>query len=106
MLWGRSCKSRVVTLNTGEIENTVVASLSDEERSRVVVYLDERVLEPGDELEIDGRRIGVDSPTVVGFADLEPGMNWGHRGRYLLVDRESGDVRAVDAEFPPFLRGV
>jgi hypothetical protein len=83
-----------------------IESLSEEERSRAVVYVSERVLEPGEELEIDGGRVQVDAPTVVAFADLEPGVNWGHRSRYLLVDRGSGDVRAVESQFPPFLRGM
>jgi hypothetical protein len=70
------------------------------------VYMSDRMLEPGDELEIDGRRVEVDAPTVVAFVDLEPGVNWGHRSRYLLIDRDSGSVRAVDAQFPPFMRGM
>jgi hypothetical protein len=89
-----------------ELERAVVASLSDEERSRAVVYVDDRVLEPDEELKIDGRRVRVEAPTVVAFADLEPGANWGHRARYMLVDRNTGEVRALDAQFPPFLRGT
>ena len=81
-------------------------SLSDEERSRAVVYVSERMLEPGEELEVDGGRVQVDAPTVVAFVDLEPGVNWGHRSRYVLVDRASSEVRAVEAQFPPFLRGL
>jgi len=89
-----------------ELEQAAIASLSEDERSRAVVYMSDRVLEPGDELEVDGRRVEVDAPTVVAFADLEPGVNWGHRSRYLLIDRDSGNVRAVEAQFPPFLRGL
>jgi hypothetical protein len=89
-----------------ELARAAVESLSDEERSRAVVYMDDRVLEPGEEVEIDGGRVEVDAPTVVAFADLEPGVNWGHRCRYVLVDPGSGEVRAIDAQFPPFLRGT
>jgi hypothetical protein len=89
-----------------ELEQAAIASLSEDERSQAVVYMSDRVLEPGDELEVDGRRVQVDAPTVVAFADLEPGVNWGHRSRYLLIDRDSGSVRAVEAQFPPFLRGL
>lgn len=95
-----------MTFDTAELERIAVASLADEERDRSAVYLDDRVLEPGDELDIDGGRAQVDAPTVVAFVDLEPGVNWGHRCRYLLIDRDSGEVRAIDAQFPPFLRGV
>jgi hypothetical protein len=93
-------------VTSAELEQAALASLSDEERARAVVYMSDRVLEPGDELEIDGRRVQVDAPTVVAFVDLEPGVNWGHRSRYLLIDRDSGSVRPVDAQFPPFLRGM
>lgn len=91
-------------MTSPELEQAAVASLSDDERSRAVVYMSGRVLEPGEELEIDGRRVQVDAPTVWAFVDLEPGVNWGHRSRYLLIDRESGNVRTVDAQFPPFMR--
>jgi hypothetical protein len=50
--------------------------------------------------------VEIDAPTVLAFADLEPGVNWGHRCRYLLVDAGSGEVRRIDAQFPPFLRGM
>jgi hypothetical protein len=93
-----------VTLD--EIEQAAVASLSEEERSRAVVYVDDRVLESGEEVDVDGERVQVDAPTVVAFVDLEPGVNWGHRSRYLLLDRDSGKVRAFDAQFPPFMRGL
>jgi hypothetical protein len=93
-------------VTSAELEQAALASLSDEERARAVVYMSDRVLEPGDELEIDGRGVQVDAPTVAAFVDLEPGVNWGHRSRYLLVDRESGSVHGVDAQFPPFMRGT
>lgn len=93
-------------MTSSELEQAAIASLAEGERSRAVVYMSDRVLEPGDELEIDGRRVQVDAPTVWAFVDLEPGVNWGHRSRYLLIDRGSGSVRAVDAQFPPFMRGM
>jgi hypothetical protein len=89
-----------------ELARAAVESLSDEERSRAVVYISDNVLEAGEEVEIDGGRVQVDAPTAVAFADLEPGVNWGHRCRYLLVDAGSGKVRGIDAQFPPFLRGM
>jgi hypothetical protein len=89
-----------------ELARVAVDSLSVEERSRAVVYLSDRELGPGEEVEIDGGRVQVDAPTVLAFADLEPGVNWGHRCRYLLVDVGSGEARGIDAQFPPFLRGM
>lgn len=93
-------------MTSADLEQATLASLSDEERARAVVYMSDRVLEPGEEVEIDGGRVEIDAPTVLAFADLEPGVNWGHRCRYLLVDAGSGEVRRIDAQFPPFLRGM
>jgi hypothetical protein len=93
-------------VKSSRLEQAAIESLSEEERSRAVVYVSDRVLEPGDELEVDGRRVQVDAPTVVAFADLEPGVNWGHHSRYLLIDGDSGSMRAIEAQFPPFLRGM
>jgi hypothetical protein len=87
-----------------ELARAAVETLSEEERPRAVVYMSDRVLEPGEEVEIDGGRVEIDAPTVLAFADLEPGVNWGHRCRYLLVDTSSGEVKRIDAQFPPFLR--
>jgi hypothetical protein len=89
-----------------ELESVAIRSLSEDERGLAVVYISDRLLEPGDELEIDGGRVEVVAPTVMAFIDLEPGVNWGHTSRYLLIDRHSGNVRAVEAQFPPFLRGA
>ena len=95
-----------MTLDAAELERIAVASLAEDERPHAIVYADDRVVEGGDEIDIDGGRVQVDAPTVVAFVDLEPGVNWGHRCRYLLIDRETGELRAVDAQFPPFMRGA
>ena len=90
-----------MTLDAAELERIAVASLAEDERPHAIVYADDRVVEDGDEIVIDGGRVQVDA-----FVDLEPGVNWGHRCRYLLLDRETGELRAVDAQFPPFMRGA
>ena len=55
-------KSRSEPVTLDELVQAAVASLSEEERSRAVVYVSERVLEPGEEFEIDGGRVQVDAP--------------------------------------------
>jgi hypothetical protein len=95
-----------MALDAAELDRVAVASLSEHERPLAAVYVIDHVHETGAELEIDGGHIHIDAPTVVAFVDLEPGVNWGHRCRYLLLDRDSGEVRALEAQFPPFLRGV
>lgn len=95
-----------MVLSWQELAGRALSTLADEERRRSVAYLDERIVPPGASLEIDGKEVSVDRPTAVAFVDLEPGVNWGHRSRYLLIDAETGETQTVPAQFPPFLRQV
>ena len=53
-------------MTSSRLEQAAIESLSEEERSRAVVYVSDRVLEPGDELEVDGRRVQVVARTLEG----------------------------------------
>ena len=87
-----------------EIANVVLAQLPQTRRECSVVYLDKQMRPAGSDIEVDYKKVLLDQPTVVGFIDLEPEMNWGHACRYVLVNIESGEHRNIDAHFPPFLR--
>ncbi len=89
-----------------EVVQRALKELSESERRNGAVYLDERELASGSTLKIDGEEIPVRRRTAVVFVDRVPQANWGHDCRYLLVDLESGEVRSIAAQFPPFLRGV
>lgn len=39
---------------------------------------------------------------LIGFVDLEPRANWGHRCRYVFVNPGNGALREQEARFPPF----
>ena len=91
-------------LSLDEVVQRALTTLSAEERDTAAVYLDERAVPAGEELTIDGRTLHRERELVVVFVDLEPMLNWGHRCRYLLVDREGGEVEAVEALVPTFFR--
>lgn len=93
-----------MSLGPSEIAERALATLSAAERDAAAVYLDERAVPAGEELTIDGRTLRRERELAVVFVDLEPMLNWGHRCRYLLVDRESGEVEIIEARLPPFLR--
>ena len=95
-----------MTLSWDQISELVLANLSEEARESSVVYLDERVLPTAAVVEIDGKEIRIPWPAVIAFIDLEPMANWAHDCRYLLVNVETGELRSIDARFPPFLRGA
>ena len=89
-----------------DVEALVLRGLTDEERRSAVVYLDDRVIEPPEVVTIDGEEIEVSSPSILAFVDQDPGANWGHASRYVIVDTERGEARSFPAQMPPFLRGV
>jgi hypothetical protein len=89
-----------------EVAERALKVLSDDERRNAAVYIDERELPQGSSLTIDQKVIPVKRASAVVFVDREPRVNWGHAARYLLIDLESGDLQSIDAQFPPFLRGV
>lgn len=84
----------------------MLAALTDTEHASAVVYLDDRVIGPPETLQLDGRDVAISSPSVVAFVDQEPGVNWGHRCRYLIMALDTEDEISVEATMPPFLRSM
>jgi hypothetical protein len=97
---------RIMTLSWDQISEWVLANLSAEERESSVVYLDKRVLPAGTVVRVDGEEISLPWSAVIVFIDLQPEANWAHDCRYLLVNAETGELRSIEARFPPFLRGA
>jgi hypothetical protein len=97
-----------------EAAAAVLATLSEQERQSAAVYLDVRRVEAGETVDVGGSEVRAPWPAFVGFVDLAPEENWGHRCRYVFVPRDAtadGDEAPpepvmVDAQFPPFLRGA
>jgi hypothetical protein len=82
------------------LETTIIANLTDEERRRSAVYLDENVVPTGT-AKIGGRQIEVDHPYVMVFIDRNPGANWMHPCRYLLINPHNLQLISVDGDRPP-----
>ncbi len=83
-------------------------TLTDEERRSTVIYVDATRLDPGSSVDVGRDELAVPWPAHLAFVDLAPTENWGHACRYVLVPADaSGDEPiVVEAQFPPFLRGV
>jgi hypothetical protein len=79
--------------------------LTVEERANAVAYAAEQPVKARTRLEFPGTVINVPTEAYVAFIDQRPTANWGHPARYLIVSRESGEVRSVDTRFPPFRQG-
>lgn len=88
------------------VAELALASLSAAEKQRCAVYIDEQLLAPNAKIRIGDREIFTPWQAVLAFVDLEPGVNWGHRCRYLLVNPTDGEVRLYDEQIPPFLTSV
>ena len=83
-----------------------IAALAPGDLSGATLYLDRRVIPPGESARVGRDSVTVARPSAMAFLDRVPAANWGHPCRYLLIDLESGAVRAFDASEPPFLRGA
>jgi hypothetical protein len=89
-----------------QIAERALKELSETERRSGAVYLDEVELPPGSLLKIDHKEVPVRRASGVVFIDKQPQANWGHACRYLLIGLEDGTVESIEAQFPPFLRGI
>jgi hypothetical protein len=93
-------------LSWTDVAERVLGTLSKHERESAAVYLDEAEIPAGTELELDHHKVISAGPSAVAFVDPTPAANWGHPSRYLLIDRQTGEVQSLDAQFPPFLHGA
>ena len=72
-----------------------------------LLYLDHKVMQKDEHLDIVTGQVEFDQPTNVVFVDDEPGKNFGHRCHYLLYNAESGEyIRKHPAKFPYFLQNT
>ena len=103
---GQAAAGRRTKMTWEQVAERTLKELSDGERRSGAVYLDEVELAPGSTLKVDQREIPVRRASAVVFVDKEPQANWGHACRYLLIGLEDSKVESIEAQFPPFLRGV
>jgi hypothetical protein len=102
----RTTAERIRNMTWEQVAERALKELSETERRGAAVYLDEVEVAPGSTLKIDHNEVPVRRPSAVVFIDKQPQANWGHACRYLLIDLEDGTVESIEAQFPPFLRGV
>ncbi len=89
-------------LSHAQILHILLALLTPVEREQAVAYLTERPVAIERFRDATGKPLDVPWETAVGFIDAEPMANWGHRSRYILINRETGETRSIEARFPPF----
>jgi len=95
-----------MTCNWKALAAEVIASLSHDEREQSIAYIERRIIPPGEELSWAGMQENFDEPVVIAFVDLEPELNWTHRGRYLVLGATGGVRQILDVDRPPFLTKV
>jgi hypothetical protein len=92
--------------NWKALATEVINSLSQKEREESIAYIEQRVFPSGQEVPWIGIAQYFDEPVVIAFIDLEPALNWTHRGRYLVLGVDGEILRKAEVDRPPFLTGV
>ncbi|MGO8670746.1 MAG: hypothetical protein ACLQVD_05200 [Capsulimonadaceae bacterium] len=82
------------------IGSIITSNLTDAERTRSAVYIDDNPVPAGTSM-IGGTRIEIDQPYVVAFIDRNPGANWMHPCRYLLINPTDQSTVSVESDRPP-----
>src|SRR5262245_48224778 len=94
-----------MSLSFDDFVKALIAGLTEDERQGAVAYVAEEQLRAGSQTQFPGAPIQVPTDSYLGFIDREPGANWGHAARYVIVDRQSGESRSQAARLPPFRSG-
>jgi|SRR5579859_3201516 len=86
------------------IQTHAYDQLSFEQQARTNLYLDARVIQPGETIGPRRQQIVVNRPAHLVFVDEHPNADFSHPCRYLFYDASTGDLnREVRAQFPPYL---
>jgi hypothetical protein len=80
--------------------------LNLDELNHGAAYAAEAPIPVGERLRFSRIMIDVPWPAHLGFVDREPQANWGHPCRYILINRETGELASFEARFPPFNTGI
>jgi hypothetical protein len=92
----------IMALSFDEFVSTLKSELTADERANGVAYAAETPIAAGAELKFPGVSIHVPWNAYLAFIDRQPMANWGHAARYVLVNRENGEVRSYETRLPPF----
>ncbi len=88
----------------GRILERVRAGIGAELMDGAIVYLAVAPLPAGGRVTLGGVDITPPWPARLAFVDLEPGVNWGHDCRYLLIREDAAETQSFPATMPPFLK--
>jgi hypothetical protein len=80
----------------------LLSQLTADEKDKGVAYASTETVEAGTQLRFPGVAIDVSGDAFLAFIDRNPMANWGHSSRHVLIDRQTGEVRSFEAQFPPF----
>ena len=94
-----------MALSEDELLSKFLHQLSSEERSRAIVYAAAVAVSPG-KLPLATSEIDVPWEARLVFVDREPGANWGHSSRYVLLSTKTGEALTIESRFPPFQRNA
>jgi len=89
-------------LTETELVAILLDTLDHRERSSGVAYLTASAIPAGTRLPIPRADVSAPWDAALAFIDREPMANWAHSCRYVLIGRETGEVRSIDARLPPF----
>lgn len=92
--------------NWKKLVTDVIASLSPDERETCIAYIEQRVIPAGEILPWAGINQSFAEPVIIAFVDLEPHLNWTHRGRYIVLDTDGDILQSLEVDRPPFLTQV
>jgi hypothetical protein len=95
-----------MALAENELIQRALGSLSEAERSTSIVYFDPTTVRAGKAMKFGNVEKDLPWNAVTFFVDLEPGVNWGHKCRYILINLETGEQLSFPATMPPFLKGT
>ena len=87
-------------LSIEALDATIIAQLTEEERQRSAVYVNQSPL-PAGSIKVGGSMVTIDHPSVMAFIDRMPGATWMHPCRYLLIDQNNKQIVFVDSDRPP-----
>src|SRR5438128_12448318 len=85
-----------------EVVAILLDTLDSRERSSGVAYVAASPIRAGTRLPIPRAEAPAPWDAALGFIDREPTANWAHSCRYVLISRETGVVRSIEARLPPF----
>lgn len=95
-----------MTLPEDQLLDILRSQFTTAERDHGVAYISTETARTGSALRFPGVSIDVAGDALLAFIDSDPMANWGHASRYVTIDRQSGEVRSFNSQFPPFSQGA